>query len=113
MPSGVVVGAGGPPRPRPPPPPPARVQIPEKSTLPSAVRGAGASRFGFPSAVRGTPAVGYDGHCAPIEGTTVAVRNATTLALPRPDLIRQPPAARTGRVCRGSISVPQTGRLPY
>ena len=83
MPSGVVVGAGGPPRPRPPPPPaPARIQMPEKSTLPSAVRGAGASRFGFPSAVRGTPGVGYDGHCAPIEGASVAIRSAITPACP-------------------------------
>ena len=38
--------------------------MPEKSTLPSAVRGAGPSRTGLPSAVRGTPGVGYDGHCA-------------------------------------------------
>src|SRR6185295_18867773 len=39
-------------------------QSPVKSGLPSAVRGAGASRFGLPSGVRGTPRVGYDGHCA-------------------------------------------------
>src|SRR5262245_22111180 len=67
IPSGVVAGGGGAPlpRPRPPPPPPARIQMPEKSTLPSAVRGAGASRFGLPSARRGIPGVGYDGHCAP------------------------------------------------
>ena len=38
--------------------------MPEKSTLPSAVRGAGPSSTGLPSAVRGTPGVGYDGHCA-------------------------------------------------
>jgi hypothetical protein len=77
MPSGVVVGAGGAPlRPRPPPPPPARIQIPEKSTLPSAVRGVGASRIGLPSAIRGTPGVGYDGHCAPSEGDT-----ATAIAI--------------------------------
>src|SRR5678816_1397487 len=78
VPSGVVVGGGGAPspRPRPPPPPPARIQIPEKSTLPSAVRGVGASRFGLPSAIRGTPGVGYDGHCAPSEGDT-----ATAIAI--------------------------------
>src|SRR6185436_9522970 len=71
VPSGVVVGAGGAPapRPRPPPPPPARIQIPEKSTLPSGVRGAGPSRIGLPS-FRGTSGVGYEGHCAP----SVAVR---------------------------------------
>ena len=33
-------------------------QIPERSGLPAAVRGAGAVRFGFPSLVIGTPAVG-------------------------------------------------------
>ena len=38
--------------------------MPEKSTLPSAVRGAGPSRTGLPSAVRGTPGVGYAGHWA-------------------------------------------------
>src|ERR1044071_3733301 len=38
--------------------------MPEKSGLPSAVRGAAAARFGLPSANRGTPAVGYFSHCA-------------------------------------------------
>jgi hypothetical protein len=32
--------------------------------LPSAVRGAGALRLGFPSGVRGVPASGSDSHCA-------------------------------------------------
>src|SRR5262245_11407665 len=36
--------------------------IPEKSTLPSGVRGVAAVRLGFPSAVRGTPAVGCVSH---------------------------------------------------
>ena len=82
IPSGVVVGGGGAPlpRPRPPPPPPARIQIPEKSTLPSAVRGVGASRFGLPSAARGTPGVGYEGHCAPSVDVT-AMRMANTPAI--------------------------------
>src|SRR5215510_2582171 len=38
--------------------------IPEKSGLPSLVRGVGADRLGFPSGVRGTPAVGYFSHWA-------------------------------------------------
>jgi hypothetical protein len=38
--------------------------IPEKSGLPSRVRGVGAVRLGFPSSVRGTPAVGNFSHCA-------------------------------------------------
>src|SRR5215813_12633280 len=39
-------------------------QIPDKSGLPSTVRGAGAVRFGLPLAVRGMPGVGYFSHCA-------------------------------------------------
>ncbi len=34
-------------------------QIPERSGLPFAARGAGAERFGFPFAVRGVPGTGY------------------------------------------------------
>ena len=37
---------------------------PERSGLPSAVRGAGAFRSGLPSAVRGIPGVGRCSHCA-------------------------------------------------
>jgi hypothetical protein len=36
-----------------------------------AVRGVGAVRFGVPSALRGTPLVGYEGHCAFAESATV------------------------------------------
>ena len=39
-------------------------QIPEKSGLPSAMRGEGADMSTLPSAFRGTPAVGYFSHCA-------------------------------------------------
>src|SRR4029434_164049 len=39
-------------------------QIPERSGLPSAARGAGAARFGVPSGRGGTPAVGYLIHFA-------------------------------------------------
>src|SRR5262245_21807275 len=38
--------------------------IPDKSGCPSMDRGAGAFSSGAPSAVRGTPAVGYFNHCA-------------------------------------------------
>src|SRR5689334_16250444 len=86
MPSAVVVGAGGAPaRPRP-TPAPARNQIPEKSILPSGVRGAGPSRTGLPSGVRGTPGVGYDGHCAPRtddSATTIAITPAVLPPHPR------------------------------
>src|ERR1700704_736117 len=37
---------------------------PERSGLPSTVRGAGAVRFGLPFAARGIPGVGYFSHCA-------------------------------------------------
>src|SRR5687767_13080415 len=37
---------------------------PERSGLPSGVRGAGADRFGLPSGLRGSPAVGWFNHCA-------------------------------------------------
>src|SRR3954451_11340371 len=40
-------------------------QMPEKSGLPSGARGVRAVRLGFPSAVFGTPAVGYFNHWAP------------------------------------------------
>src|SRR5262247_2374238 len=98
IPSAVVVGGGGAPcRPRPPPPPPARIQMPEKSTLPSAVRGVGASRVGLPSAARGTPGVGCDGHCANNFGD-IATTTATTpaspilLAITRNLLLVRPPS---------------------
>jgi len=64
--------------------------MPEKSTLPSAVRGVGPSRIGLPSAVRGTPGVGYDGHCAPIpDDMTITAANTTATLAPQlltPDL---------------------------
>src|SRR5947209_5561126 len=40
------------------------VQIPEKSGLPSGMRGARAVMSTLPSGFRGTPAVGYFSHCA-------------------------------------------------
>src|SRR5262249_44713370 len=39
-------------------------QIPDRSGLPLALRGAGAVRSGLPSAVRGMPGVGRFTHCA-------------------------------------------------
>src|SRR5688572_31436684 len=57
----VTAAAAPPPRPPPPPPPP-RIQMPEKSTLPSAVRGGAPVRTGAPFGSRGTSLVGYEGH---------------------------------------------------
>src|SRR5262245_12175232 len=71
--------------------------IPEKSGLPSGVRGVGAVGLAFPSAVRGTPAVGYLNHCAPsgddAHSNTPAATHANTadevkredMMLSRPD----------------------------
>src|ERR1700686_359976 len=57
---------------------PAVSQMPDRSGLPSAVFGAGADRFGFPSGVRGTPGVGEFSHCAEsgthVERRTTKVR---------------------------------------
>src|SRR5215472_7891577 len=52
-------------------------QMPEKSGLPSAVRGAGADKLGFPSAALGTPAVGYFNHCADAAPGRIDATNAT------------------------------------
>src|ERR1700688_1114757 len=50
-----------------------RIQIPDRSGLPSAVCGAGAVRSGLPSGVLGTPAVPYGGHCAETDGEMAAL----------------------------------------
>jgi hypothetical protein len=50
--------------PRPPAAPTTFSRIPERSGVPSGVRGAGAAMSTLPSRSLGTPAVGYDGHCA-------------------------------------------------
>ena len=58
------------------------VQIPEKSGLPSAIRGGGADMFTLPSAVCGTPAVGYFNHCADKcvdETCAISVTKATAM----------------------------------
>ena len=76
-----------PPRPWAPPPSPwrpprplprggpllARCHKPEKSGLPSAVRGVGAVMITLPCASRGTPAPGNFGHCAPTETEQAAM----------------------------------------
>src|SRR5262249_48247256 len=59
---------------------PAR-QMPDKSGLPSAVRGAGAERFGLPSGKRGTPGVGWLIHCCAIAGADNA-HTSSAAAIP-------------------------------
>src|SRR5438477_13047822 len=55
-------------------------QIPEKSGLPPAGRGAGADRSTFWSASLGTPAVGYFNHWAALGVDVHVSPNATTTA---------------------------------
>src|ERR1051325_10162302 len=62
------------------------VHTPLKSGLPSGPRGAGAVRFGLPSAVRGMPGVFRSSHCAPAGAVPIVNMSAT-----RPNLI--PPSA--------------------
>jgi hypothetical protein len=55
-------------------------QIPEKSGLPSGVRGVDARRFGEPSGNLGTPAVGYVNHCAEADAALITANTTVTLA---------------------------------
>ena len=54
------------------------VHRPEKSGLPSGIRGAGAAKSGLPSAVRGMPRVGSLNHCA--ESETVSANAMIVMA---------------------------------
>src|SRR5688572_5213332 len=57
--------------------------VPDKSGLPFGMRGAGASRFGRPSAVRGMSGVRWIGHCADAEADrTTARTDAKTTLIP-------------------------------
>src|SRR5262245_42435511 len=51
---------------------------PDRSGVPSAVRGAGAVRLGLPSGVRGRPGVEYLNHCAP-SGALTAINSIVTI----------------------------------
>src|SRR5258705_3904349 len=55
-----------------------RIQMPERSGLPSAVRGAGALRFGLPSAPFGTPGFECSAHCADSDAEKAATMAADT-----------------------------------
>src|SRR6185436_3272023 len=77
-------------------------QIPERSGLPSAVRGVGAWRLGDPFSNLGTPAVGYVSHCAKA-GTLTTHVTTVRPAILRIVLIGKPPGrvyCRRGRVFR-------------
>src|SRR5918993_1530822 len=55
--------------------------MPDRSGLPSGVRGAGPRRSTVPSAPRGSRPDGWEGHCA-ISGTAVTIRMNTPVAAP-------------------------------
>src|SRR5262249_19534170 len=80
-------------------------QMPDKSALPSAARGAGAFKFGLPSDVRGVPGSGMDSHCAAALSAIAHIKNASpAMRLPfviiRPILIGGPPHTQEiGYVC--------------
>src|SRR5215471_11257422 len=57
------------------------IQMPDKSGLPSGCLGAGAVRFGLPSAVRGMPGVGYLIHCAESDLLVIAAPSMTASAI--------------------------------
>src|SRR5688572_17897292 len=85
---GVPGGAGSGLAAVPPPWPRSLTQIPDRSGLPSAVLGAGPSSIGTPLAVRGTPGVGYFGHCAESGGDraiTIAIKHAAFIRPPDVD----------------------------
>jgi hypothetical protein len=70
--------------------------MPEKSGLPSVVRGAGPSRFGLPSVVLGTLDVGNAGHCAE-SGQDAAAKTAITPAVQNDIFIFKEIGLRLGR----------------
>src|SRR5687767_9056076 len=75
-------GGGAAPRPRAPPPSPRnRTQLPDRSGLPLAMRGTGASMRTWPLSSRGTPGAGYFGHCAAsdTEPASIRVRRPTSV----------------------------------
>jgi hypothetical protein len=55
--------------------------MPDKSGLPSDVRGVGAVRFGLPSGPFGTPGFGYSGHCADSDDESAATMTADNMTV--------------------------------
>src|SRR5712691_3613137 len=69
-------------------------QVPERSGLPSAARGAGAERLGWPLGVLGTLGVGYFNHWAPKGRASGAeIANATMKTTTTALFIICPPGA--------------------
>src|SRR5215213_9512053 len=94
--TGGPLGATGGAAPRRPNPPPAR-QSPERSGLPSAVRGAGADMLTSPDAAFGTSGVDCLAHWASSKGDEKA-STATTPAALSTTLIPHPPATGNQRI---------------
>src|SRR6266853_3085914 len=68
-------------------------QTPDRSGLPSAVRGAVAERSTLPSAVRGMPGVGRFGHC-PVRETLITHKIVASLCIGPPSRLAHPFALR-------------------
>src|SRR6266851_7373998 len=94
-------------------------QIPERSGLPSGVRGTGADRFGRPSAVRGIFGLGSLGHCAPagsdVATTTIAIadniaRFRQLVLIAVIDTVLMFTALRGGSACSGRAAPLRSGR---
>ena len=92
--------------------------MPEKSGLPSAVRGVGASMSALPLSSRGIPASGYFGHCALIDTEqatmmAIAPMNAESalftlkLSSDRVAVFDKPTAAANGRAGRVPMLIRQ------
>src|SRR5438477_1585164 len=75
-------------------PRPSICHVPDTSGLPSAVRGAGAVRFGLPSAVRGIPGVGCFSHWAPRGALIIRTNSVTIARFIRPPLRMRNPSFR-------------------
>src|SRR5687768_9921460 len=112
-----VIPGVAPAPPRRPPPPPPRIQIPEKSILPSAVRGGAPVRTGAPFGSRGTSFVGYEGHCAASNddmATSIAITAAirfkgVTFNLPNEETRNYLGCGGLGTVPAGSGQLPSYG----
>src|SRR5881397_2719973 len=79
---------------------------PERSGLPSGVRGAGAARFGLPSGVRGIPGVVWFNHSAASGALSATVSTAMREAFMVRPPCRLPTAVEAGcpagELCDGS-----------
>src|SRR2546425_7156872 len=75
------------------------VQGPERSGWPSAPRGPGAARSGFPSDVRGIFGVGWLSHCA-LAGRTTAANDTASVTVSAPLILTSQELKLCAATCR-------------